>query len=84
MSATCSLFPPFGDPWPSYLLPSQRDRQPTVVFLGFPDGSDDKWPANWERPGFDPWVRKIPWTRAWQPIPVLVHGVAKSGTQQSN
>ena len=26
MSATCSLFALFGDPWPSYLLPSQRDR----------------------------------------------------------
>ena len=23
MSDTCSLFPPFGDPWPSRLLPSQ-------------------------------------------------------------
>ena len=22
MSDTCSLFPPFGDPWPSCLLPS--------------------------------------------------------------
>ena len=21
-------------------------------------------------PGFDPWVRKIPWRRKWQPIPV--------------
>ena len=23
-------------------------------------------PAMW-RPGFDPWVRKTPWRRAWQP-----------------
>ena len=23
MSDTCKLFPPFGDPWPSYLLLSQ-------------------------------------------------------------
>ena len=23
LSDTCSLFPPFGDPWPSCLLPSQ-------------------------------------------------------------
>ena len=21
--------------------------------------------------GFDPWIRKIPWRRKWQPIPVL-------------
>ena len=44
---------------------------------------------------FDPWVRKMPWRRAWQPIPVslpgnpmdrgawwaMVHRVAKSWTQ---
>ena len=26
------------------------------------------------RPGFDPWVRKIPWRRKWQPTPVLLPG----------
>ena len=25
----------------------------------------------WGRPGFDPWVRKIPLRRKWQPTPVL-------------
>ena len=35
MSGTCSLFPPFGDPWPSCLLPSQTP-------LGFPDGASGK------------------------------------------
>ena len=24
--------------------------------------------------GFDPWVGKIPWRRAWQPTPVLLPG----------
>jgi len=24
------------------------------------------------RPGFDPWVRKILWRRAWQPTPVFL------------
>ena len=51
-----------------------------------------------ERPGFDPWVGKIPWRKEWQPIPVFlpgefhgqrslagtVHGVIKSQTQQSD
>ena len=23
---------------------------------------------------FDPWVRKIPWRRAWQPTPVFLPG----------
>ena len=49
------------------------------------------------RPGFDPWVGKIPWRRKWQSTPVLlpgkshghrslvatVHGVAKSWTRLS-
>ena len=26
------------------------------------------------RPGFDPWVRKIPWRREWQPAPVFLPG----------
>ena len=26
------------------------------------------------RDKFDPWVRKIPWRRAWQPIPVFLPG----------
>ena len=24
------------------------------------------------RPGFNPWVKKIPWRRAWQPTPVIL------------
>ena len=27
-----------------------------------------------KRLGFDPWVRKIPWRRAWQPTPVFSPG----------
>ena len=26
------------------------------------------------RPGFDPWVGKIPWTKEWQPTPVFLPG----------
>jgi len=26
------------------------------------------------RPGFDPWVGKIPWRRAWQLTPVFLPG----------
>ena len=50
-----------------------------------------------KRPRFDPWVRKIPWKRKWQPISVFlpekfhdrgawqttVHGAAKNWTQLS-
>ena len=45
------------------------------VVLGFPGGSAVKnLPANarrHKRCRFDPWVRKIPWRRKWQPTPVL-------------
>ena len=50
------------------------------------------------RPGFDPWVGKIPWRRKWQPAPGFlpgeshgqgslvgtVHGVTKSRTRLSD
>ena len=26
------------------------------------------------RPGFDPWIGKIPWRRKWQPTPVFLPG----------
>ena len=39
-------------------------------------GASGKEPAcqcrRYERYGFDPWVRKIPWRRAWQPTPVFL------------
>ena len=38
-------------------------------------------PAMQERPGFDPWVGKIPWRRKWQPNPVFLPG--KSHGQRS-
>ena len=31
-------------------------------------------PKRRERCGFDPWVRKTPWRRAWQPTPVFFPG----------
>ena len=31
------------------------------------------------RPGFSPWVGKIPWRRKWQPTPVLLLGESHGG-----
>ena len=40
-----------------------------------PSGSDGKESAcNAKHSGLDPWVRKIPWRRAWQPTPALLPG----------
>ena len=45
---------------------SQRD---------FPDGSVVKnLPPRCRRHRLDPWVRKIPWRRKWQPTPVFLPG----------
>ena len=30
--------------------------------------------AGRRRCGFDPWVRKIPWRRKWQPTPIFLPG----------
>ena len=39
----------------------------------FPGGSDSKESAcNARRPGFDPWVRKIPWREEWLPTLVIL------------
>ena len=42
--------------------------------LGFPGGAVVKESAcqhkRWKRCGFNPWVRKIPWSRKWQPSPI--------------
>ena len=44
----------------------------------FPGGASGKEPdCQCKRPkrcGFDPWVGKIPWRRAWQPTPVFLPG----------
>jgi len=46
--------------------------------LGFPGGTSGKESAcqcrRCKRQGFDPWVGKIPWSRKWQPAPVLLPG----------
>ena len=46
--------------------------------LGFLHGAGGKEPAcqcrRRTRCGFNPWVKKIPWRSAWQPIPVFLPG----------
>ena len=68
-----------------------------ALIQGFPGGSVVKNPPANARNTRDPWVRKIPWKRKWQPTPVFlpgeshgqrslegtVHRVAKSWTQLS-
>ena len=51
------------------------DRLPIPVFLGFACGSAGKESAcKCGRPGFNPWVGKIPWRRKRLPTPVFWPG----------
>ena len=49
-----------------------------IISVGFPGGASGKnltcqcWRC--KRCGFNPWVRKILWRRAWQPTPVFLLG----------
>ena len=49
-----------------------------IKYEGFPGDVSGKEPAcqsrRHKRLGFNPWVRKIPWRRAWQPTPVFLPG----------
>ena len=62
---------------------SSRTNSPQVMVrsfctleMGFPGGAGDKEPTcqcrRHQRHGLSPWVRKIPWRRAWQPTPVFL------------
>ena len=44
--------------------------------MGFPGGPVSKASVclQCRRPGFDPWIGKIPWSRKWQPTPVFLPG----------
>ena len=50
--------------------------------MGLPEGLNGKeFTCQCRRHGFDPWARKIPWKRKWQPTPVFLPG--KSHGQRS-
>ena len=72
---TPPLFTPIWALTLPYLLP----------LTGFPDGSVGKESAcnardhiKCRRPGFSPWVGKIPWWRTWKPTPVFLPGKLRS------
>ena len=50
----------------------------TCIFIGFSRWLSGKEPAcqcrRCKRCGFNPWVGKRPWRRAWQPTPVFLPG----------
>ena len=72
--------PPGLDPSLSHPFLSDRylfTRYPPHA-EGFPGGASGKEPTcQCGRPGFHPWVGKIPWRRAWQPTAVFLPGESR-------
>ena len=56
----------------------QLQRLNEIFHVGLPRGSSGRAPAcqcrRRKRWGFNPWVKKIPWSRAGQPTPVFLPG----------
>ena len=56
-------------------FPGKRNGYPCQYSWGFPGGSDGKRTyLQCRRPGFDPWVRKMPWRRDWLTTPIFLPG----------
>ena len=83
------IFPQLPGTWGPPRLPRSRSITGPALHLlqlwfnltnteGFPGGASGKEPAyqcrRHKRQGFDPWVRKIPWRRVWQPTLVILPG----------
>ena len=65
--------------WKGEHIPSVSTRLPTTspgwfINPGFPGGSGQSICLQCRRPGFIPWVGKIPWRRKWQSTPVFLPG----------
>ena len=64
--------------WQSWFQLKLVPKQIYASTCMFPGGSSGKEPAcqcsRCKRHGFDSWVGKIPWRRAWQPIPAFLPG----------
>ena len=51
------------------------DLEKTNCYLGGASGKESaRQYRRQKRHSFDPWVRKIPWSREWQPIPIFLPG----------
>ena len=54
--------------------PGAGNGTPLQYSWASPVAQTVKNPPAMQRPRFNPWVRKIPWSREWQPTPVFLPG----------
>ena len=69
------------EPWFSLSPHIGALRESLSLWAGFPGGSVVESACQCRRPGFNPWVWKIPSRRKWQSTPVFLH--RKSHGQRS-
>ena len=59
-------------------LQNRKQICKSYILFGLPRWHSGKEPTRqcrrYKRHGFNPWVRKIPWSRKWQPTPVFLPG----------
>ena len=61
-----------------------RDYNENSESTDFPGGAiGKKPPCQCKRRGFDPWVGKIPWRRAWQPTLIFLPGESHGQRSQA-
>ena len=76
---SCQENPMDGEAWQATVHGVMKNRTLLSDFtFTIPGGADGNEPAcqssKLKSPGLDPWVRKIPWRRKWQPNPVFLPG----------
>ena len=55
-------------------IDSVRKETSVICILGLPWWLRNRIRLQCRKLRFDPWVRKIPWRRKWQPTPVFLPG----------
>ena len=65
-----------GHDWATSLSLSFRNLQ---LVCHYHDIKPKSFCLEFRRPGFDPWVEKVPWRMKWQPSPVLLPGESHGG-----
>ena len=55
-------------------MPFAAIQMDLKIITGFPGDAPICQHRRHRRPGFNPWIRKIPWRRKWQPTPALLPG----------
>ena len=83
---TCTHSKGKGDIQEAYVNMCKINWHHSWAFLCLPGGASGKEPAcqcrRHKRRGFDPWVGKIPWRKAWPPTPGFLPGESHEDSEE--